>query len=146
MKLNWGMSIAIFYLLFMVIMISMVVKASNNRVELVQEDYYNKDLNYEAFRKSRQNATALEASVIIKVDRKSDELQINFPAQETAITGEVVLYRPSNDRLDKKIFLNLDSNNHMAIPTGRLAKGLWKVQLTWHREDQNYYQEQTISL
>jgi hypothetical protein len=47
MKLNWGTGIAIFYGLFMVIMITFVVMSRNVDHSLVMEDYYEADINYQ---------------------------------------------------------------------------------------------------
>ena len=56
MKFNWGTGIGLFYVVFVVIMVSMVMFSARNNIDLVQEDYYEKDLNYESFRLARENS------------------------------------------------------------------------------------------
>ncbi len=146
MKLNWGSGIAIFYIFFMVIMISMVIRATQNKVELVQQDYYDKDLNYETFRESKQNTASLKENISIKFHHRDAEIQIVFPQSIKSVQGAVTLYRPSNTLLDKKLSIDLDEDNTMVIPTHRLARGLWRVQLNWNSGDKSYYQEEIITL
>jgi hypothetical protein len=40
--------------------------------------------------------------------------------------------------------LNQDHQQH--IPTHLLAKGLWRVHLTWQRQGQDYFLEKVINL
>ena len=145
MKLNWGTSIAIFYSLFMAIMIFMVIRATQDKVQLVQENYYDKDLNYEAFRVSRANAEALVEKINFEVFAE-DRLLISFPNEKTDVEGTVTLYRPADRNLDQKFTLDLDQENNMAIGTTSLTKGLWRVRLDWNMHGKSYYQEEIITL
>ena len=146
MKLNWGTSIAIFYSLFVLVMIIMVVRASQNSVQLVEENYYNKDLNYEAFRQSRANAANLEPPVQIQFSAGTDHIKIAFPHALQGGKGTVTLYRPSNRMQDKKYTLKLDEEKTMKIPVEGLRKGYWKVLLHWEMAGADYYQEEDIVL
>ena len=145
MKLNWGTSIAIFYSLFMAIMIFMVIRATQNKVQLVQENYYDKDLNYEAFRVSRANAAALVEKINLQVFA-GDRLLISFPNEKIDVEGTVTLYRPADRKLDRRFTLELDQENSMAIDTSSLTKGLWRVRLDWNMQGKSFYQEEIITL
>ena len=145
MKINWGTGIAIFYTLFVIAMVSMVVKSTYHKAHLVQEDYFNKDLNYEEFRKKRQNATSVNISVDVKEQAKGQTLLLQFPSSMNNAQGHVVLFRPSNKNLDQKIPLRLNANGAMEFPMkSRLLEGLWKVQLEWESDQVEYYKEEQI--
>ncbi len=47
MKINWGTKLAFFAILFMVFVVSMVVVISRQDMPLVEDDYYEKGLNYQ---------------------------------------------------------------------------------------------------
>jgi nitrogen fixation protein FixH len=58
----------------------------------------------------------------------------------------VVFYRPSSEKMDYKIPLNLDFNGQQKIYTGKLADGLWTIKLEWKKAGQEYYKEEKIQL
>ena len=146
MKINWGTGIAIFYALFVVIMIYMVVSASQNSVDPVQKNYYDKDLNYEAFRKSRENTILLDKEIDIKYQKSTENIEIHFPKEMTDISGQVTLYRPSNKFQDKHFKIFTNEHNAMVISTKELSSGLWRVLIDWNSGANSYFKEQRITL
>lgn len=147
MKLNWGTGIAIFYSCFVLVMIFMVIKSAQNQSHLVQEHYYQKDLNYESFRQKRQNATNMSEQVKINFAASQKAIHITFPDQMVGATGKVSLYRPSNKFLDKSFDLKLNEQSSMSIPVPKeMAKGLWKVQVDWSSKGKQYYSEENLVL
>jgi hypothetical protein len=148
MKINWGSGIAIFYVCFMLIMIFMVIKSSQNDVHLVQENYYDKDLNYEEFRKKRNNSAVLVNPVEIEYLSKENLIQLSFPEEMLGVSGKVSLFRPSNKYLDRTFELALDNKALMLIPVDSksMPKGLWKVKIDWESQGEQYYNEENIEI
>ncbi len=144
MKLDWGQSIAIFYGLFMVIMISMVIMASRNQADLVQDNYYQKDLEYESFRKRRQNAAVLPDQVAIEVSKQ--QLQVRFPENMHGIKGTLTLYRPSDRSLDRELPIDISEGNTMVIDIKKLPGGLWRIMIDWEQAGKEYYQEEILTI
>lgn len=147
MKLNWGTSIAIFYGAFVLIMVFMVIKSAQNQSHLVQEHYYDKDLNYEEFRQKRENARDAARQVTIRYERKEKRIYFDFPKDIEKASGEIALYRPSNKFLDKSFRIRLDESNQMFIPVTReTPAGLWKIRVDWETGGRKYFQEKSIVL
>lgn len=146
MKLNWGSGIAIFYVCFMAIMIFMVIKSKQNTVHLVQENYYQKDLDYEQFRAKRQNASALTESIQIQYNSSKQSVTIVFPEQMKTSTGKLTFFRPSNKYMDKIFKLELDKQGSMLIPINpkTIPSGKWNIQVDWESEGKLYYKETTV--
>jgi hypothetical protein len=145
MKLNWGTSIAIFYSCFVVAMVFMVFRSTQNKMDLVQENYYAKDLAYESFRQKRQNSDELKETVAIKYSIADKAIQVHFPEGMKTATGEIFLFRPSNKSMDTKIKLKVDESGQMSIPVEQKFKpGLWRVQLDWEANGQQYFKEESI--
>lgn len=145
MKLNWGTAIAIFYSCFVVTMISVVIFSTKNKSYLVQENYYAKDLAYEAFRSKRENANKMVEA--IKIDYSQDDriVVLTFPIGMEKSQGEVSLYRPSNKSLDKKKRITLDENRQMTIKLKDLdPSGLWKIKIDWSSREKKYFMEEKI--
>lgn len=147
MKINWGTGIAIFYVFFVIAMISMVINSSYHKVELVQENYYQKDLQYEAFRLKRQNATAMTVPISIKYEHKENAVRLAFPAAMADATGQVTFFRPSNKSLDQQVMIVLDDEGTMLIPVSEsMKRGLWKMQLDWQSDGKQFFKEESIVL
>jgi nitrogen fixation protein FixH len=82
----------------------------------------------------------------ILVKNDVDSVYIDLTNQSIGSTGSVVFYRPSSQKMDYKIPMNLDYNGQQKIYTGKLADGLWTVKLEWEKAGQEYYKEEKIQL
>ena len=47
MKINWGTKLAFFAVLFMGFVVYMVIRISQTDIGLIEEDYYEKGINYQ---------------------------------------------------------------------------------------------------
>lgn len=147
MKINWGTGIAIFYVLFVITMIGMVINSTYHKVELVQENYYQKDLQYEAFRLKRQNGNAMAAPIKVEYQQHKKAVSVAFPTEMLDAKGQITFFRPSNKSLDQKITITLDNNGMMNIPlTKTMTRGLWKMQLDWESDGKQFFKEESIIL
>lgn len=145
MRINWGTSIAIFYTAFVIIMISMVVYASKQDVNMVQEDYYDKDINYEAFRKSRANAQRVSEQIKVEYIQ-GEKIYVSFPVSMKIEEGVITMYRPSDRHLDRNFKIEVDGNNRAEISTSRLTRGSWRILLDWQHDGHAFYHEQQMIL
>ena len=147
MKINWGTGIAIFYSLFVLAMVTMVVKSTHNKPHMVQEDYYKRDINYESFRQKRQNTENLDVRVEVKSKAGEDFIQLGFPQEFGNVNGQVTLFRPSDETLDRNYKLLLDETGAVKIPVGdKLISGNWKIQLDWTHQGKEYFLEKNIEI
>ena len=145
MKLNWGSGIAIFYVLFMIVMIGMVIMSTYNKSHLVQENYYQRDINYEAFRQKRSNAENMTEPLSIRLASERKSIELKFPADMNKAEGSVTLFRPSDKSLDKVFNIDLEGNGSMEIPLESFfASGLWKIKVDWKNEGIPYFKEKTL--
>lgn len=145
MKLNWGGGIAIFYTCFVIAMVSMVVKSTFHKPQMVQDNYYEKDLQYEAFRQKRENGNLMKESIKVAFIPKERMVEITFPKGMSSAKGNVTLFRPSNQSKDQILPLRLDENAEMQLPIAKnMSRGLWRVQLDWEVEGKAYFMEESI--
>jgi len=147
MKFSWGTGIAVFYSAFVIVMVSMVIKSTHNKAQMVQENYYDKDLNYEAFRLKRENANNMKIPVKIQVSNLDQRLNIEFPKSMLSINGQVELFRPSNESMDVTYPIQLSHEGVMTIPLDKnIERGLWRIQVDWQSNGTGYYKEELITL
>ncbi|GAA0762529.1 FixH family protein [Psychroflexus lacisalsi] len=148
MKLNWGTSIVIAFVLFIGFIMFMVVQMLSNKeleYDLVVESYYQKELTFQEDLDSAQNAADLENQVNIAMI--SEGLQIIFPSDfdYSEIEGEVFLYRPSDKALDFTVQLQLE-NSEYVLPRSLMEAGKWEVNLKFNHKGEDYFIQQKIQI
>jgi nitrogen fixation protein FixH len=148
MKLNWGTSIVIAFVLFIGFIMFMVVQMLSNKeleYDLVVESYYQKELTFQEDLDSAQNAADLENQVNIAMI--SEGLQIIFPSDfdYSEIEGEVFLYRPSDKAMDFTVQLQLE-NSEYVLPRSLMEAGKWEVNLKFNHKGEDYFIQQKIQI
>lgn len=146
MKFNWGAGIFIFLVIFFIAIFSFVYFAFIQDNDLVDEDYYPKELKYEQLIEKRQNLRKLGEEIRLVQNNKL--ITLNFPAsqKQDKIEGEIFIYRPSDAEADLRYKINLDTLNSQTIKTDKVLNGKYIVKIDWSYQNQNFYQELTIIL
>lgn len=147
MKINWGTGIAIFYSLFVIILLSAVFRSRHFDHSLVSDHYYADDQNYQRHYEKLVNANALEEDLKIWNKRQKDLVTLEFPKDLIGIGGEIYFFCPSDSKQDFKINIQPDEGNAQYVSTEGLKKGLWKVKVDWKTDDnKSFYKEEIINL
>ena len=139
MKLNWGASIFLAMCCFIGFILFFVVQmlSSKNNQDLVTENYYHKELLIQDEIDKVNNSADLAGE--FQLEKMVDGLLIHFPASiaNKAIQGEVLMYRPSDQKKDFRFPIQL-KNNQILIPIQFLEKGRWNVLLDFKIGDKAY--------
>ena len=138
MKLNWGQSIALAMLAFMIFILSFVYKTFTNKSydhHLVSEEYYKDEINYQQEIDAVANAMRLTENV--KLVKTAKGLEIIFPMEVKDIKGTIDFQRPSNTKLDFNLPIKLESNK-VFISKDKLVDGLYNVKIWWKGNDTQY--------
>src|SRR6266542_6174400 len=98
MKFNWGKSLLVIYLIFVVLTLTLVAFCMTRQVDLVSKNYYEKEVSYQEQIDKQKNT--LESDVKIEYD--GEKINFLFPEKFKGknITGDIVLYRPSSTSRD----------------------------------------------
>ncbi|KJD33298.1 cytochrome Cbb3 oxidase maturation protein CcoH [Tamlana nanhaiensis] len=133
MKINWGTGIVIAFIGFIgFIMFFVITMSTDNKYDhdLVTEDYYKQELNFQKHINSERNSKQLKQN--IRYQKTEAGLLFSFPEDFDAskITGTVFLYRPSNKQFDFDTKISL-SNHKLLIPKTRLLDGRWNITIDW---------------
>ena len=147
MKLNWGTSIVIAFVLFIGFIMFMVVQMMSKKElehDLVVESYYQKELTFQDDLDSAQNAADLDIPVDINKTRDG-RLSIEFPSEfePENLTGEVYFYRPSDKGLDFTVKLDT-STSKFVIPASLIQTGRWNINLKFNYAGENYFIQKEI--
>ncbi len=145
MKLNWGTSIVIAFVLFISFILFFVVRMSTDyraNHDLVTEDYYKATLEYQNEIDAEKNASV---NAQLNIKKSSEGVWLIFPENLDSknIKGTVSLYRPSNKNLDFDFPISL-SDAHVLIPDKRLLDGRWDIKVAWEYEGEKYLHKESI--
>lgn len=143
-KFNWGFGIVVCFILFGIGTIAMVYISMTAHVDLVTDDYYEKELRYEDHIRLVRSADALEKPVMMELSGSS--LNLTYPdiGSPEKYTGTIFFFRPSDKRGDFSREVRLDSLHAQSFPLSDFTSGLWRVKITWNVEDGKYYSEMPV--
>ena len=140
-KLNWGFGVVVAFVGFIgFILYFVITMSSNNKYshDLVANDYYKRELNYQKDIEATKNAKKLKEN--IKIERVKEGLKIHFPKllNVKSIKGKVFLYRPSNKQLDFETPIVISDSSYLLMPDKRLLDGRWNIIVDWTYNGQSY--------
>lgn len=141
-RFNWGTGIALFIGIFLITIAFLVYKTTQQRVDMVGEDYYPKELLHESHLDKERNYNLLANKVEIK--REENRLLFLFPTYlaNNQVTGLITFYRPSDNSLDVSYSIALNESGSQEIETSELITGKYIIKLDFKVESKSYYYEQ----
>ena len=144
MKFNWGTGIALVYGIFVVAMLTLVIRSTRYDPGLVQKDYYKLDLNYQEHFDKKQNTANLAQKPEAAFDTRTQKVVIRFPEGMAVQTGSAKFMRASAVNTDD--FHVALSGGLTEVPAETLHKGRWHIELDWVADSRPYFMETTITL
>jgi hypothetical protein len=142
--MNWGYKILIVILLFIIGMGTMVSIAMRQKNEMIDEQYYVKELKHQGQIDAENNLNALDEKLTIKDTLDALVVKIPSVARQNIKEGSVVFLRPSDQSKDHRLVLNVDSSGRQLFNKSNFVKGQYKVRISWKSEQKAYYYEQPL--
>ncbi|WP_436516612.1 FixH family protein [Ekhidna sp. To15] len=137
--MNWGHKIVIAFVLFGAFIGYMVVRAFQEDFDLVAEDYYAQEINYQQKLNKLSNTAEAGKSVLVK--QKGGEVILTFP--DEAASGNIHFYHPSRKIFDRTFEISL-IDQVQKIKRSELVAGSYRVNITWNTDNQEFYQQSSI--
>lgn len=144
MKISWGTGLTIVIVTFLVATIGTVLYIMTIDVNLVADNYYEQEIKYQEQIDKIERTNLLPEQINVSVNGKI--ISVKFPSlfSYTEISGEIVLFRPSNKDFDVTVPIKIDSTYAQSISHPKLFKGLWKAKISWSTKNESYYNEEII--
>ncbi|KQC00624.1 FixH family protein [Pedobacter sp. Hv1] len=142
--MNWGTKIVLGMVAFMLFIIAMVIYMFNvhGNDALVEEDYYEKGINYNQEYNAKQQVIDDKAEPIITVN----ENQIIIQLKDSA-TYELKLMRPASAKDDIRIKgTTIGQANLILLDRKHQHTGLWFLELKWNSNQKAYLFKKNITL
>ena len=141
--MNWGKGLTIAIIAFMSFILYMVITLmTKGNADLVSEDYYKKEIEYEkeiTALKNSENATEK-----VTINDKGEFIVFQFPTTKEIDNIEIHLLRPNNDKADLT-FSEKDTKNVM-IEKKKLEKGIYKASIRYNSEGQPFLQKAELNI
>ena len=131
MKINWGGKLLIIALMFMLFVVSMVVVISKQDMPLVEQDYYERSLNYQ---EEIDNYANIDTSVMVNL--MANHLEVS--SSNTLSGVKVKFYRPSNLELDKDFVIDILAGTKEVYDLSDLDLGKWIISVRWMKADKEF--------
>ncbi len=143
-KFNWGFGIVVSFIIFGIGTFIMVYISMSTTVDLVTEDYYEKELKYQDHIQLVKSTNALEKPVSIELFDAS--VKISYPdiADHEKYSGTIYFFRPSNSKGDFVRTVTLDSTRSQFFPLSEFTPGLWRAKISWNVGTLQFYSEVPI--
>jgi nitrogen fixation protein FixH len=143
-KFNWGTGIFIVIVFIFLGVIGFFIFSANLDINLVEKNYYEKELVYEQRISHMRNANNLPEK--IRIESISDRLVLHFPdtVRNTELKGTIWFYRPSDESKDFTVPINLDDSLCQSIAKERISPGKYTLKIDWEMAGTRYYQEEVL--
>jgi len=141
--MNWGTKLVIALGLFMsfIIVLSMRMIFSD-KDDLVEKDYYQKGLNYDAeyAKVQKVQEDGAEPVISIGLDKQLD-IQFKRPSR-----GIAKLVHSSNRDKDRVFKISSDTGKVVKLKLNNLVSGYWHLELDWKSDTSSYIFKKKVYL
>ncbi|MDD8018943.1 MAG: FixH family protein [Bacteroidota bacterium] len=143
-KSLWGFWIVVSFIVFAGVTFTMVYISMNTNVDLVTDNYYEKELKYQQHIDMVKSTNSLSDQIALNFTPTT--LVVSFPkiAERTKYSGTMNFFRPSDKSKDFSKDIRIDSSYSQTIGTDRMAKGMWRIKISWNVGNNQYYNEQPV--
>lgn len=144
MKFHWGHGIIATLIVFFILIGYAVISALNIDYQLVDEDYYGRELSFQQELDKMNNAESLGE---FKVSQTADSIKIEFPEALVNVesTGKALFFSPSNQSNDKEFSFSTTQAN-LAYSKSEINKGKYNLYLEFTANNTNYLKKVIVVL
>lgn len=143
---HWPVGIIIAYSGFVLFLLAAWIIFKSQPVDLVAENYYEKQIKYQEQIDRIQRTKNLSEAVKVKYNAESQQIAIRFPKifPSAQVEGKITLYRPSDAKMDFSLPIALNDLGIQIIPANTFTPGLWRIKLSWAVNEVEYYYEEPL--
>jgi hypothetical protein len=144
--MNWGNKILIGFSAFVVGIGTMVYIAMKQTNEMVDSNYYEKELLYQAKIDASKNLVALNEK--LKVMDSAGFIMVKFPAASinNNPVGHIECLRSSEQKRDVNVSLVVDTSGIQLLQKSMFINGVYQLRIDWINNGIKYFHEQTLTI
>lgn len=145
MKINWGTGILIFLIIFLLAAAGFIYFASQQGVNLVHENYYEKGVNYTD--KMNVDARSVKYKNSFKISNTAGSLVVDIEKSlsDKIDSGSLILFRPSDSKKDiRKVVASKTSE--ISFPKKNLLHGRYILKFSWYSGGLKYEIDRPVNV
>ena len=142
--MNWGHKITIVIIVFLVGMLGMVFIAMRQNNEMIDDDYYKKEMVYQQVIDAKQNLLNKSENNIVNQNDREVIFILPVGTFEKLEEGYIELIRSDNEKKDVHLTMELIGRDKFVIPKTDLINGAYKARISWKNDGTAYYKEETV--
>jgi hypothetical protein len=141
--MNWGWKITILYISFAAGILTLVFLSINQKIDLVDKNYYERELVHQGRLDQQKHYAALEKKCSFQFENGTVVIRFPFMLNEMR-EATVKVYCPSNNAFDASYNLTASSDSAFAfsLPTGIPSR--YNIEVFWKKDGLEYYFEEII--
>lgn len=141
--MNWGTKITLAFIGFIAFIMYMVISAFGQDFDLVAEDYYAQEINYQS--KLEKQANLLRSESKVEILNEAHQLTFTFP-NEAKTFGEIYFYHPSKKLFDRTIPIQLNDAGIQIVGRENIVPGNYRIYIEWTVDGDSYFQQEKLFL
>jgi hypothetical protein len=142
--MNWGKWIIVSFVFFTLFIGTLVTVCMRQDMSLVSPDYYKQELAYQQQINRKQHGNALSIKPTIVASQ--GKLLVTYPDFGRVTSGELKLFRPSDERLDQTFQIQTGTESTQTFNINQPQRGTYKASLSWSVGEMEYFIEETLYL
>lgn len=142
--MNWGYKILIGFSTFVVGMLCMVGVAMKQSNEMMDDNYYDKELKFQDKIDASKNLSAVAEKLSITDSGNIIVLQLPAATVASNTVGTIECIRSAEQKRDVKMRLQLDENGRQVLPKALFVNGIYQLRLDWTTNGTTYFHSQAL--
>ncbi len=142
--MNWGHKITFVITAFIIMMLGMVAVALNQSNELIDSNYYDKELKYQSLIDASHNLNSVEKAALIKQTDEGLVLSIPLSLIENFEEGRLEFLKIENQKQDTTLMFTPAQDGNFKIENSTVSTGLYLARVWWKSQNKAYYREQKL--
>jgi hypothetical protein len=141
-KSKWGWGLAIAFIAALIFISSIVLYVTCQEVQPVEDEPYQKGLNYQQQIDRIKRTNALDKKVTASYNASAGNIEVRFPAMDNKrISGTIKMFRPSDSHYDFEVPIKTDSIGIQRIASNRMIPGYWQIKILWKVDSVEYFSQ-----
>jgi hypothetical protein len=128
--MNWGKSITVVMITFITFIVVLVTIIMSNRIDLVSEDYYQKEIVFEDEIQAKNSWNKVSEDATFQSN--AEHLIVNLPKIEGVDAYELILSRPNDNKKD--IRFSIKNTQTYLIEKSKLEKGVYDYRIVCQKD------------
>ena len=142
--MNWLFRTVVAFGLGVAFILFLVWKTMQVDIEMVESNYYEKEMAFNGKLQATANAKALTNQITVEQQGQQILLTIDSTTSAAITNAEVHFYNPASEKSDKKITISASNNGLYYFPVASFTKGKYIAKISFTSAGKTYYAEEVI--